>query len=380
MKPSFDVWTSIFLFAAVQGIFVSFVLFFKNRPAKKEKLILAFIVFLFSVTLIDYVLYWTNYQYYYPYIIAISGSFTFLYGPLFYYYFKLIFENYKFRIIDVLSFIPFLIYFALKSPFYFASVEVKRRIISTPLTPGSYNFPIWAWLSIVSMIIYAIIIFKKYNNASKTLKEMRTWFNYLNGFFIGFIFSYTSYFILVLTPFFNREYDYLISFAMSFFIYFLAWFGYMQPKVFAGFSIKEIIKPAKYATSALDENASRIILDNLQTLMGKEKLYKQEDLSLEKLSDKIGVSKHQLSQVINELLETNYFDYINSLRVKDAMKLLLSTTKKEMNIIEIAFEVGFNNKATFNSAFKKITGMTPTEFRKRQSELKPSSIDNFFVN
>ncbi len=154
----------------------------------------------------------------------------------------------------------------------------------------------------------------------------------------------------------------------------------MQPKVFAGFSIKEIIKPAKYATSALDENASRIILDNLQTLMGKEKLYKQEDLSLEKLSDKIDVSKHQLSQVINELLGTNYFDYINSLRVKDAMKLLLSTTKKEMNIIEIAFEVGFNNKATFNSAFKKITGMTPTEFRKRQSELKPSSIDNFFVN
>ncbi len=173
MKPSFDVWTSIFLFAAVQGIFVSFVLFFKNRPAKKEKLILAFIVFLFSVTLIDYVLYWTNYQYYYPYIIAISGSFTFLYGPLFYYYFKLIFENYKFRIIDVLSFIPFLIYFALKSPFYFASVEVKRRIISTPLTPDSYHFPIWAWLSIVSMIIYAIIIFRKYNNASKTLKEMR---------------------------------------------------------------------------------------------------------------------------------------------------------------------------------------------------------------
>ncbi len=63
----------------------------------------------------------------------------------------------------------------------------------------------------------------------------------------------------------------------------------------------------------------------------------------------------------------NYFDYLNSLRVGEAINLLLSTSKKEMNIIEIAFEAGFNNKATFNNAFKKITGMTPKEYREKQS-------------
>ena len=378
MKPSFDTWTSVFLFAAIQGIFVAIILFFKNQPLKRERLILAIIVFLFSVTLIEYVLYWTRYQYYYPLLSNISGGFTFLYGPLFYYYFKIIFGNNRFKGTDLFSLIPFLTYIAVKSPYYFSSMEFKRKLMTTPLPPGSFHFPLWAWLSILSMIVYAILIFKDYKLISNSLNEIKVWFNCLFGFFAGFIISYMSYFILIMTPFFDKQFDYMISFAMSFFIYFLAWFGYMQPKVFSGFSVKEIIGNNKYATSALTERVSQIILGKLLDLMEKEKIYKNSTLSLEKLAERIDVSKHHLSQVINEQLGMNYFDYLNSLRVNEATKLLLSTSKKEMNIIEIAFEAGFNNKATFNNAFKKLTGMTPKEFREKQSP--PVTNDKIYSN
>ncbi len=146
--------------------------------------------------------------------------------------------------------------------------------MTTPLQPGSFHFPLWAWLSILSMIVYAILIFRNYKTLSNTLNEIKVWFNYLFSFYMGFIISFTSYFVLIMTPFFNRQYDYMISFAMSLFIYFLAWFGYLQPKIFSGFSVKEIIGTGKYATSALTENVSQIIVKRLQSIMEKDKLYK----------------------------------------------------------------------------------------------------------
>jgi len=75
------------------------------------------------------------------------------------------------------------------------------------------------------------------------------------------------------------------------------------------------------------------------------------------------ISKHQLSQVINEQTGMNFFEYVNQHRIGEARQLLSATSKKELNIIDIAYEVGFNNKVSFNTAFKKITGKTPTSFR-----------------
>ncbi|HZW39168.1 MAG TPA: helix-turn-helix domain-containing protein [Ignavibacteriaceae bacterium] len=350
MKPSFDTWTSVFLFAALQGVFVSIILLFRNKPFRKERILLAVIALLFSLTLADYVLYWTKYSYYFPYIQGISGGLTLLYGPLFYYYFKIIFENHNFFAKDLLTALPF----ALFLTFRFAGINLYLIV----------HFPIWAWLSILSMTVYAFVIYKSYKQMSKIQEEISDWFTYLFGFYIGFIISFTSYYVLTLTPFFDIKWDYMISFAMSFFIYFLSWFGYLQPKVFAGFSIKDAFK-GKYSKSTLTEDTSETIIERLNAVMEKDKLYKDENMNLERLALVLNVSKHHLSQVINNKIGVSYFDFINSLRIKEAAALLSSTSKKEKNVLEIAFETGFRNKATFNNAFKKLTGYTPTEFREK---------------
>lgn len=365
LQPSFDTWTTIFLFAAVQGFFVSLVLIIQNAKTNKAKLFLALILLLFSVTLVEYVLYWTKYLYYFPHFSNISAGFPFLIGPLFYYYFKNVFENYKPGKKDLAALLPFLIFIVYLSRYYFRSAEVKQKFMLLSQTqPQVGTVQLMPWLQIASMTIYLCIIILSYRSLSATNPETKRWFNYLTGFFAFFIISFTSYYILILTPFFSLEWDYMISFSMSFFIYFLAWFGYQQPKIFSGFTLAEALRSSKYAHSGLSQESAKEILAAIITAMTQDKLYRNFELSLEKLAEAVHAPKHHVSQVINEQIGMNFFDYVNSLRVEEAKHILAEVPKKEMNVIQVAYEVGFNNKVSFNNTFKKFTGVTPTEYRR----------------
>ena len=233
------------------------------------------------------------------------------------------------------------------------TAKVESQIIGLIIT----------WSAIIQLLIYCFVIYKKYHHLSLINKEIRSWFLWLFGLFVAFIASYTSYYILVNFSFFNNAWDYAISFTMTFFIFFLSWFGYLQPKVFSGFKLFETI-PLKYKSSPISKEISIEIIQDLQNKMNEKKYYLQSDLNLEKLSNHLNISKHYLSQAINEVLDVNFFEYINVLRINEAKELLIQ--KEDLTIIEIAYQIGYNNKASFNKAFKNIIGITPTEFRAKE--------------
>jgi AraC-like DNA-binding protein len=250
------------------------------------------------------------------------------------------------------------------SPFLFKSLVWKQAFMLKQIIPDEAYFKGLAWLGIIHMSVYIFFIIKEYHAISLSNNEVKIWFRWVTVFFAGFITAYASYFVLVNFSFFNVKWDYAISFSMMFFIYFLSWFGYMQPKVFSGFSVFEKEKEeVKYKNSPLKQDTGFAILQQLKTLMDDKKLYIQSDISLDKLSSHSGISKHYISQAINEHLQINFFEYINILRIAEAKELLLKP-KEELNIIEVAYQVGYNNKVSFNKAFKNSTGQTPTEFRK----------------
>jgi AraC-like DNA-binding protein len=379
-EPSFDTWTSIFLFAAIQGIFVSSVLWFAKKENRFNNKLLSSIIFLFSVTLIEYVLYWTKFQLKLPHTMDMSGGFPFLYGVILFLYFRNVFEQKKLASKDVYHFLPFIIYILAELPLYLSPSDIKIKWMQGDLNaPSSFHWPfgmmrlipISPWIKILHMSIYSIAIYFHYNGISKTNPEVRTWFKWLTGLFAAFIISFASYFALIHFSFFNNEWDYMISFSMMFFIYFIAWFGYLQPKVFSGLTLTEAAKTnERYKNSALTRDISRELLARLEDTMNEKKLYRQNDLRLEKLAGEMNVSRHHLSQVLNEQTGMSFFEYINHLRVDEAKKLLAETSKKELNVIDVAYSVGFNNKVSFNTTFKKITGKTPTEFRKQSMEKK----------
>ena len=128
-QPSFDTWTTIFLFAAIQGLFVATVLFFVKRKEFKANSLLALLILLFSLTLIEYVLYWTAYIYYFPHVMSLSDGFPFLFGVILYFYFEKIFEGHQLSKKDYLHFLPFLLYLVYMMPRYLSAAEVKQMWI-----------------------------------------------------------------------------------------------------------------------------------------------------------------------------------------------------------------------------------------------------------
>lgn len=140
--------------------------------------------------------------------------------------------------------------------------------------------------------------------------------------------------------------------------------------VLASFLFKKYMagKKAKSKRSALEQDFAGQCIKKLTRLMEVEKIYREEDLSLHTLAERLSLPPHQLSQLLNENLERSFSDYINSYRIEEAKEMLSSSTSAEKKIIVIAFDVGFNTKVAFYNAFKKFTGMTPSEFKKQSSK------------
>ncbi|EQA51947.1 helix-turn-helix domain-containing protein [Leptospira kmetyi] len=122
----------------------------------------------------------------------------------------------------------------------------------------------------------------------------------------------------------------------------------------------ELVK-AKYSRSRLGGLEVDSILARLETMMETERMYQNEEVSLGYVAERVSLTTHQLSELINRKLNKSFFVWLNQYRVEEAKKLLKETDK---TVLEIAMEVGFNNRSSFNEAFLKLTEKTPIDFRK----------------
>lgn len=336
MEPSFDLWSIFFLIAAAQGIFLSTLLF--ARRSKTNNL-LASLILSFSLCMGYYVLYWTGYFRIWPWPVGAAQGLTYLFGPLTYFY---LISDKKSTAFDWRHFIPFALYVIV--------------YLSMPLIGFSVGviFPI---VQILHLVIYTGLIFhwlsKNRGYSNGALKRYK-WQKKVALAFAGYTLSFLLYYILVFTGLLKVEYDYMISLASSFFIYFIGYHGFQKQEVL------KMNEDTRYTKSGLNPSASQSILKRLNELMESGKVYRESSLKLKDVANRLGLQSHHISQVINELEEKNFSDYINEYRITDAKKLLIESNNK---IISIAYDTGFNNKASFNNAFRKSTGMSPSEYR-----------------
>jgi AraC-like DNA-binding protein len=94
-----------------------------------------------------------------------------------------------------------------------------------------------------------------------------------------------------------------------------------------------------------------------------EKPYMDPNINLMDLGQQVGIPHRSLSEVINNALQQNFYDFINSYRVRESERLL-KESEQYKTVLEVLYEVGFNSKSAFHTAFKKTTGMTPTQFKR----------------
>ena len=123
----------------------------------------------------------------------------------------------------------------------------------------------------------------------------------------------------------------------------------------------------KYAYSSLSDTEKQDYFRQLMDLMEHQKPWLEAKLTIGDLATEMNVNAKTLSQVINEITGSSFFDFVNRRRITAAQHLLLNPTDDKMTISEVMYQVGFNSKSSFNTAFKKYTNLTPKEFRKRNS-------------
>ncbi len=120
----------------------------------------------------------------------------------------------------------------------------------------------------------------------------------------------------------------------------------------------------KYELSNLIPKDAEKYLQKLIRYMEEEKPYLQPELALKQIADKLQIPVRHLSQVINEKIGMNFYNYINSYRIEEIKKYLSDPDFKKETILNLAYDAGFNSKSTFNAVFKKATGLTPQQYRR----------------
>jgi AraC-like DNA-binding protein len=157
-----------------------------------------------------------------------------------------------------------------------------------------------------------------------------------------------------------EEYPLIISRLFLFlFVNIIIYKGLKQPEIFSGIVETQPLKKP-FLSKSLEEE----YLEKLSSYMDEKKPFLNPDLTLMDLAEQVSIPYRALSEVINNKLKQNFYDYINSYRISESKKLLPEKNGRFKTVLEILYEVGYNSKSSFNNAFKKFTGMTPTEYRK----------------
>ncbi|MEZ4794691.1 MAG: helix-turn-helix domain-containing protein [Flavobacteriaceae bacterium] len=352
--PSFDTWTSLFAFAVAMGFFLGISIIVGKS---KKNIPIALLVLAFSLILFQYVLFWTGYQWQFPYLIMLPHVCYYTTGPLLYWYLLTLHKK-EVSFNYALHFVPaFLV-----SITFLGSLINMLHIAKIKIPwPWFSNNP---WLIAAHMAIYAGISLRLIfsgKTANKYQALRKRWSTVLTGLFTVFVLAYLSYYILVHFPFFNSQWDYMISITMSLSIYAIGYFVIKEPQVFDGEFFTELFLPDENQDLPFETSLMNELFQKLTHHMETQKPFIDNELRLVHLADQLGFSTHLLSKVINKKSGKNFNQFVNDYRLQEAKRLLLENP--DFNIKTIYFDVGFNNKATFYNAFKKEFHCTPSQFR-----------------
>ncbi|MEP3838772.1 MAG: helix-turn-helix domain-containing protein [Algibacter sp.] len=360
-----------YFYAALIGFFFTIVINFSKKAKPYSRVLIATFVGIQSLFILEFVLYATNLRYQYPHTYRLSSACVLLLGPVIYFYFKSVSPNFKFKPKDALHLLPSLCLLFFLLPVYLASANEKYSMM-LGLKASTYSYNVVVFLAkVVSLIIYSFFIWRlfkanRYSEIYKNAAFKRKWEAGIFNVYIAYIISYVLYGLSILTELGNISiiiYNAMVG-LMCFMLIYIVYLGYVQSDVFNNtfVPLNKRLFSKKYQKSGLTSTLSTELKENLEKLLVQDKVFKENNINLELLAFKLNTTRHNASQIINEHFKMNFFELINSFRIKEAIKILEEDSHGNLNIIDIAYEVGYNNKVTFNKAFKKVTKTTPSHY------------------
>ncbi len=357
---------TIFLFFALQAFVFSILFFLRKKGDRIANILLGVYILLFSYNIIYNILYWSKLLNSPQFIhLSFTNRIPWVsYGPILYLYLRRVIFKGKFRAIDALHFMPLLYVLINYSPYYFLSAHEKIEALKNGTVGHHVYFYTQHFIKIIIalMLFYCGQLFLSFNHIIKSFNSSR-WLSWLSYSFCGYVLSFSSYFLLVYFNLLDEGSDYFIGFSMIFFTGLLFYFAFLQPQVFDGLSMDKVLPFKKYRKTGLTKDHSLELKIRLINLMEKDKPYLDSELRIVHLAKKLNLSRHHMSQVINQQFDLSFFDFINKYRVDNAKKMI--SKDNNLSMTEILYSSGFNNRVSFYKAFKKFTQMTPSEYKEK---------------
>jgi AraC-like DNA-binding protein len=285
----------------------------------------------------------------------------------------------KWKAIDYLHFsFAFLVFILLMSSWVIDDnhkpEDISPEIVQKTIAIFNFIFSLYVF-------IYCFLAYQKIVKHEKTIKFLNSTsenldLKWLKNIIVGVIFI-TIFWILDIVFQIsegNKTFDILTSLIYFLSILYITYYWQKQKEIFP-YSLKEkeeienIIVETSLPESKrkqlltpeeLEEQKSRLL-----QLMNTEKPFLDFDLSLVKLASSMNVSTHVLSYVINNGCNENFYQFVNRYRIEEAKKLMANSEMDRLSLLGIGFSVGFNSKTVFNTTFKKLTGQTPSGYKKQ---------------
>ncbi|TAE86792.1 MAG: AraC family transcriptional regulator [Bacteroidetes bacterium] len=379
----------------ILAIFLSLILISKKGKSLPDKILLAWLITI-ATTLILYKLQTEEARYNYPFFLGWGFPFPLLQWPFLYVYVVALTSKEPLRVRLLLHFLPFVCSVLLFSRYFFLPNQLKIDIYNRQGEGYETEMTINLMAIILSAIVYTILSgyeLLRYKQRikdefSSTEKITLNWLRYL-------IIGMTCILFVVLL---GGNDEYIFS-SITFLVLYIGYFGIKQVGIFnenfqmeqrvvsindsqltsenvdssntnETITIPEIVptpEKVKYEKTKISDDEMIAIHQQLKELMYREKLYKNAELTLSEVAQKIPVHPNTLSQVINTAEGKNFYDYINLQRIEEFQRIIFLPQNKEYTLLSLAFECGFNSKTSFNRNFKKVTHLSPSEYIKQKN-------------
>jgi len=387
---TFTFYNIVEILTSFQGVLFAFYLFFAPEKRKVSNTFIGLFLLLLSINI--------SFNFIEPYTSEIGKNWSvfimmtaYMMAPSIYLYIKSSIEPaLQLTWNDSIHLLPFIAFNLLIIPsVYLVNLQGGdapidgEGIINLILYVGFYT-QIYFYLYLSFRLLYRSkkLYFENYSNT-----DIRK-FNYLFqlSVLVSLIFIVSAIKNIIVFSTYGEFFDASISIVLLLILVFLCWMiykGLNSPELFYDSknnlrSVDTIIKEEQKRKNKSQESTenNNLKLDNgdemakqLYAYMDAHKPYLEPSLTLDDLASKLQLSTRELSILINHHLNKHFFDFINDYRIQEAAELLKSSSDKKLTVLEILYEVGFNSKSSFNTAFKKKTGFTPTEYRKEYASI-----------
>ncbi|MEL6252170.1 MAG: helix-turn-helix domain-containing protein [Bacteroidota bacterium] len=328
----------------------------------------ALLFFSFSLTLSLVALKESSFGQTYP-IIQVLPLYLLLIGPFALHYgiHYLIEPKYKFRRTDYLGLLPFISEFLFQVWMLLLFLADKKKFKAQ----NEFINQVFDWIEGLSalgfIVVAAIGMFKLGKHQEQLLKryanlESRS-FSWLQRILQIFLLLGFVWLIVFLISPNDLSYYYPLFLLETLLVYYIAYSLFVKKDLL---DLKEEVENEKSEVKNSPELSknTETYYEELVQLVEHKKLYHDQELSLGLLARKMDLSAGYLSQIINEHAQKNFFDFINAFRVEEVKQNLNDPAFDHFSILGLAYESGFKSKSTFNSVFKKMTGQTPSQYKK----------------